>query len=141
MTASNREIELAWAAGFFDGEGSTFINHQKQVARPSRPGSKPSDVISPCLSVAQVELQPLARFASAVDGRVPSGPYTPKNPNAQQYYRWDASGRPSVCRILTLLWPYLSEPKRAQARKCWAEMVLLKRPKSPALPDLPENPA
>lgn len=132
-------IELAWAAGFFDGEGSVFVNRKRNVRRSGRPGSEPYNTVSVCLSVSQVEPAPLIRFADAVGGRRPTGPYKPRSVNSRPYYRWDAMGRPSVHRVLVTLWPYLTEPKRAQARRVWLELEALRRPKSPPLPELPEE--
>lgn len=128
--------ELAWAAGFFDGEGTTFL--RKERRHKGGTTGKMYPLTSPVLSVAQVELEPLDRFARAVDGRRPGGPYKPRNDRSRPYHRWDACGRPSVHRILSLLWPYLSGPKKEQAREVWREMRRLRTPKSPALPELPE---
>lgn len=140
---SDADTELAWAAGFFDGEGSIFVNHQvvprKRRAEGERPPGPPYQVNTPVLSVSQVEFQPLERFARAVSGRTPTGPYKPRSARSRPYYRWDASGRPSTHRVLSLLWPYMSEPKKAQARRVWAELEALTQPKSPPLPALPEE--
>ena len=132
-------LELAWAAGFFDGEGTVFVNHQKRVPHPARKNPARYDITSPVISVSQVEYQPLERFAKAVAGRKPTGPYKQKTENSRAYYRWDACGRPSVLRILGLLWPYMSQPKRDQARRAWAELEKCKGPKSPVLYPLPED--
>ena len=130
--------ELAWAAGFFDGEGSVFVNHISRVPHPDRPGNPGYPCVSVTMSVSQVEPQPLTRFAAAVSGRRPTGPYKTRHAKGRPYYRWDACGRPSVHRILLLLWPYLSDPKKAQARRAWNELLRLKKIKSPALPALPD---
>jgi hypothetical protein len=133
---SAEPTELAWAAGFFDGEGTTFVNRHK-IKHRNRPGQPVYYINSPAVAVCQVERQPLDRFARIVGGRVPTGPYKPKTKNSRPYYRWDAMGRPSVVRVLTLLWPYMSEPKRAQAHVVWEELRAAIGPKSPRLPPLP----
>lgn len=127
-------LEIAWAAGFFDGEGSVFVNHKKAIGGTT---GKVYIINSPCLSVSQVDRRPLDRFATAVGGRIPTGPYKPRSASSNSYYKWDASGRPSVHRVLVQLWDYLSEPKREQAQRVWAELARLKTPKSPPLPLLP----
>lgn len=132
------ETEVAWAAGFFDGEGSIFVNKQR-VPRPERAGSPVYDIVSPNISISQVDRRPLERFARVVGGREVSGPYKPRHEKAREYYRWDACGRPSVHRVLCILWPYLSEAKREQARKVWEELESLKGAKSPDLPPLPTD--
>lgn len=87
----SRETELAWAAGFFDGEGSTWCS--KTLG----------------LTVSQVERSPLERFLLAMEGRGKiTGPY--KNNPILRY----AVYGPNAQRCLMLLWPFLSEPKRRQ---------------------------
>lgn len=87
------ETELAWAAGFFDGEGCTII-HTKN----------PSIVVY----VSQKEPTTLERFVSAVRvGKV----YFSKN-----YGMWQVSLTSKTAIVaLGRLWPYLSQPKRTQA--------------------------
>lgn len=131
------DTELAWAAGFFDGEGSAFVNHQRKVPHKDRANPASYDITTPVLSVCQVDVRPLLRFSKAVNGRKPTGPYKHKKEGHNKYYRWDACGRPSVHRIVTLLWPYLSEPKKEQIRKVWEELMRLKGKKSPELQPLP----
>jgi hypothetical protein len=128
------DLELAWAAGFFDGEGSVYLNRKRAIGGTT---GREYIIHSPCLSVAQVDPRPLARFALAVGGRKPGGPYQPRTAKSNAYYRWDAMGRPSVHRIGLLLWPHLSEPKREQFHRVWAALETAKGPKSPALPSLP----
>lgn len=131
------DLELSWAAGFFDGEGTIFVNHLRRVKHADRPGCPAYPVISVSASISHVRREPLDRFAAAINGRKPGGPYRQKDIRHSAYYRWDACGRPSVHRVLTLLWPYLSEPKKEQARRVWAELEASKRKKSPYLPPLP----
>lgn len=127
--------EVAWAAGFFDGEGSVFVTRKRNVKRTGREGLV--DVNTVGISVCQVDRRPLDRFRAVVGGPNVRGPYKPKTANSNEYYRWQAEGRPSVHRVLVILWPYLSEPKKEQARRVWAELATLQRPKSPPLPELP----
>jgi hypothetical protein len=83
------QLELAWAAGFFDGEGSTYlgtVSHRKDWNRLT-------------LGVSQVELVPLERFRAAVGlGRI------------------TCSGFPAKA-VLKLLWLHLTDVKRAQAQR------------------------
>lgn len=129
-------VELAWAAGFFDGEGSVFVN-QGHTTHAHRPGKPRYPCVSPIASVCGCELQPLDRFARAVGGRVPTGPYKPRKVGHRPYYRWDACGRPSVHRVLSKLWPYLSTPKRQQALRVWETLARVRTKKSPILFPLP----
>jgi hypothetical protein len=98
------KTELAWAAGFFDGEGSTGT-HNRALR----------------LYLAQSETTTLERFQRAVGGlgyiraRRP-----PPQAHWQQEYDWCCS-RYAECRaVLDALWPFLSWPKRAQALRAIA---------------------
>jgi hypothetical protein len=95
----NRE-ELAWAAGFFDGEGCTGLR---------------SRGIS--VSVNQTDPRPLLRFQGAVLGLgVMSGPLIHKNkPAWSPRWTWAAQNFEDVQAVVAMLWIFLSEPKREQA--------------------------
>jgi hypothetical protein len=88
------EIEWAWAAGFFDGEGHCSFTGRHLI-----------------LTISQVDRRPLDRFRAAVgDFGTIGGPYRlEKFP----YYSFRAGVR-EVDIIIDLLWAYLSEPKREQ---------------------------
>lgn len=93
--------ELAWAAGFFDGEGHTGCR-----------GEGSTVVI---LAVEQNERAPLERFQRAVRiGRV-KGPY--RNGTGNAHYRFSVTRYEDVQFIIALLWKFLSEPKRIQASR------------------------
>lgn len=107
-------MELAWAAGFFDGEGSTTIQGTPR---------------SPCLTVklSQVDPRPIRRFFAAIGelGHL-NGPYEQKAERGQPYYWWAANGRYAEA-VIGLLWPFLSEPKREQWRERKTEVERRKR--------------
>jgi len=103
------ETELAWAAGFFDGEGCSYMLKSTSSGTARRVYSAFR------LAVAQVELQPLERFMRALGfGRI-NGPYQQKKASRRPHYQWCVSGMDAVSAI-EAMWPYLSEPKRAQAQ-------------------------
>lgn len=95
---------LAWAAGFFDGEGTTIARsdrrratyHQLDVSVPQASRSGTPEV--------------LAKFQRAVlgVGRI-------YGPNGSGLYRWRAGGRIGADLALALIWPWLGAVKRAQA--------------------------
>jgi hypothetical protein len=99
----NRE-ELAWAAGFFDGEGHT---RSRPISNRGRQ--------SPILSVEQVDIRALQRFHKAVlgVGRM-YGPYGPYQGNKQPYYRWQTTNLPESIAACGLLWNWLGPVKRGQ---------------------------
>ena len=120
----SQQTELAWAAGFFDGEGCAHSYHPKD-----RKGTIRTDWISYVLNVSQCERTTLERFQKAVNGLgTIRGPYTNKSDNykTKQRYEWVSSRKVDVFRIADLLQPYLSEPKRKQI----ASALNMKRRKS-----------
>ena len=107
----NRE-ELAWAAGFVDGEG-TFSCKMHDTAS-SRKGY-------PTFAIQQTgSLIALDRFAKVIeDAGVPVkryGPYGPykNNLGTRPHYRVEAYGFEKVQAIAALLWTWLSAIKREQ---------------------------
>jgi hypothetical protein len=96
MVELNRE-ELAWAAGFFDGEGSTFI------------AMTSGDLYLRC-AVGQKDPRALERFRQAVLG---IGNINQSDPRG--LYRWNTSG-PLAQAVVALLWTWLGPVKRDQAR-------------------------
>lgn len=94
--------EVAWAAGFFDGEGSVFLNKSgKGHAR---------------LDIAQTEPTVFERFKQAVIHGKLYGPYSGcgKGKNNKDYWRYTCCADAEVEAVLLKLWPYLSQPKKTK---------------------------
>jgi hypothetical protein len=95
--------KLAWAAGFFDGEGTTFAKsdtdrpgyHQLSVSVPQAGDSTPLV---------------LERFRDSVLGMGRIDP-----PGIDGAYRWRSRGFVDAQQTVILLWPYLGDVKRQQA--------------------------
>ena len=106
------ELELAWAAGFFDGEGSTGAG----LDRPS--GSVRIFASVPQAS-ASAEGAPvvLRRFHRAVGslGRVGS-PHLDRR-SGTHLYQWRTDNFEEVQAVVALLWSHLGPVKRAQAQR------------------------
>lgn len=119
-------LELAWAAGFFDGEGSTCITRHQ-------PKNQHATATVILVSVKQTDREPLERFRAAVGGiGVINGPYE-RNGN-KPYWTYKSSGYARVQAIVAALWRFLSTPKREQARCALTEMKAnFKRPGAPTL--------
>lgn len=95
--------ELAWAAGFFDGEGCTNA-HRSNV------GNKPWRI---SVSVTQIHRDTLERFQAALGGiGTIYGPYEkPVNPQ----FTFKGAGLEKTQAIIAMLWPWLTPHKKEQA--------------------------
>lgn len=106
------DVELAWAAGFFDGEGYVGVRRDK------RPGRS----LTLQIGIEQVDERPLLRFIKAVGwtGR-PSLRPARRAPNRRPIYRIVMGHEDTVATMLAV-WPYLSEPKREQLLRAAEEV-------------------
>jgi len=98
------EIERAWAAGFFDGEGTI-----------SSQGAKGTKKRYLKIRVAHVDPRPLRRFAAAVGMGNVTGPLTHRRGNGRwsDFYSWQLAGSRAE-EALTRLRPWLSETRLEQ---------------------------
>lgn len=104
----NRE-ELAWAAGFFDGEGCVAVYRRNN----SRPYIR--------LRLNQIHPGVLERFHRAVlrIGNI-RGPYA--QIYGQPQWTCDVHGYERVQAVIAMLWCFLSDIKRTQAKKAILEL-------------------
>jgi hypothetical protein len=110
--------ELAWAAGFFDGEG--WANRSRRGVQ-SRINQSDND------GVPNV----LVRFKRIVGcGRI-HGPV--REDGRQDLYYWDVSSRSDVEALTDAIWPWLGDVKRAEFR------VALSRVPTVVEEDLPRS--
>lgn len=91
------ETAIAWAAGFWDGEGYTGFNRKRIVAQ-----------------VVQTNKDVLERFQKAVGFGKIYGPYRQSRPNHKDYWQLHFDGDNEVENLFQLLSPYLSQPKTEQ---------------------------
>lgn len=107
--------DLAWAAGFFDGEGTVLARQRTEKRKELS------------LSVSQSELTSLHRFHRAVGGigKV-RGPYQTKH---KPTYVFHAYGLPDVQAIIAMIWRWLGEPKRADAVRAFSRSIASEREK------------
>ena len=95
--------ELAWAAGFFDGEGCFSFSVAGNYL---------------CVSISQTEPEPLERFARAVGVGWVLGPYDLRKNDRwirKPQYVYRANGYERVQAIAALLWFKLGLAKQEQA--------------------------
>ena len=94
--------QIAWAAGFIDGDGSFQASRSGQAT------------IAAGQSSSNGEPEELSRMAEYFGGRV-TGPYQSKAVNRQPNYKWSIVGFGAVQSIVAVMWPFLSQTKRVTA--------------------------
>jgi hypothetical protein len=114
LFSPNRE-ELAWAAGFVDGEGS--FTGQMTGTRMTENGPKTYRWNYPRFEIGQSG-SPflLERFRLAVGYGKVYGPYPPGSHRRMERFMYSAHGYVQVKRIADLLWEWLGPVKRNQAQ-------------------------
>jgi hypothetical protein len=118
--------ELAWAAGFFDGEGCFSF------AERARYG---------VATIGQTDVQALERFRHAVGVGTIYGPYDYKYPGRMSKRPWwndRAHRREHLQAIVTMLWFKLGPIKRQQALVVLRSYRNTCRRGHPKLHDLPD---
>jgi len=109
---SDATHELAWAAGFFDGEGSTGVSPARKVGSVRLFASVPQASSSP-------ERLPsvLIRFHRAVAGLGHIGnPYLDPR-SGTHIFQWRTDNLEEVQAVIALLWSELGPVKRSQANR------------------------
>ena len=96
--------DFAWAAGFFEGEGS-FIAAKGGVL----------------LSCRQVNPEPLHELVRIFGGRL-TGPYPRKQPNQVPIYYWQLRAHAAVAYAVVEMWPRLSSKRRLQYHRAVARV-------------------
>ena len=103
--------DLAWAAGFFDGEGCTYLG------RLNRSGTRFA-----AASISQTEPSTLQRFRTALGLGTVAGPYGPHPGDKcrSPMWSWRVNSFEETQASIAMLWCWLSTPKRAQAKRILA---------------------
>lgn len=100
MTRTMRE-NLMWAAGFFDGEGSTSPQKDRHGKHRA------------VIQINQVDSEALYRFRDAVGHGKVYGPYK-ETRGHQDFYHFAATSFEDVYAIVAKLWGFIGTPKRKQ---------------------------
>lgn len=115
----NPAKELIWAAGFFDGEGCTYL--RKSVKGRGNIFGRPF------VSVGQSGYEcpyVLKRFHRAVGGLGHiRGPYFPKAENRKPVWKWLTHTPYESVKVIKLLWPELSPVKKTQAKEAFLKHI------------------
>jgi hypothetical protein len=107
---SSASEERAWAGGFFDGEGSTYLERHRTHA-----GYFVPRLYVPQSSEAGIAPE-LVRLKSALGEIGTISGVRPGKGNWRPYRRWRVCPTAHVQLSLHLLWPFIGEVKRSQAR-------------------------
>ena len=110
MSHTPSQTELAWAAGFFDGEGCTYFRYMKT----RKDGSK---YYYPAFAVGQANDEPLNRLAKTFPFGHMTGPYRPYARSKKMHWKFYLWGFQHVQAAIAMMWPWLTEVKRKQATK------------------------
>ena len=111
--------ELAWAGGFFDGEGSTCLDKHRTHANFFVPVLDVPQAAAEGIAPELVRLQTAIGFGTISGIRKSKPPWKP-------YRRWRVFTVDKVFRALHMLWPFIGSVKREQARR--AMQVVLAQP-------------
>ncbi len=99
------EVELAWAAGLFEGEGCFTFSKMKN--------RKNSIKVSAVIGMTDKDV--LDRFASIMGFGNIKGPYKSSYPTCKPRYTWEVQSQPDVLRTIDLLLPFLMSRRRDKA--------------------------
>ena len=114
MKELQHQLEIAWAAGFYDGEGS--INCGSNNGNPQTRIQLSIGQKNDGNEIAAV----LERFKKAVGiGKIYRKARKGKEINQHQYL---ISKAEDVQTVVNILWPFMSHKKRHQASKAMAEL-------------------
>lgn len=90
------EVDLAWAAGFFEGEGCSYSCNGKGIR----------------LQINNTDLDVMQKFCHIVNGRI-TGPYPRKNGH-KDIYTWTEARQSKVIQIINWFWPHLGIRRRTK---------------------------
>lgn len=97
-----KQTDLAWAAGFLDGEGSVRVRRL-----PGATAGRPT-FYGLALSASQVERGPLDKLREMFGGAIHlQQPSQRQSANASPYYNWMVTGRTAAAAIRIML-PYFT---------------------------------
>jgi hypothetical protein len=103
---------LAWAAGFYEGEGTVNACYSRYTSDLGERRQRKTPQFQ--LRINQVGAEPLIKFMEAVGTGKVYGPYA--RTGVKDQYQYDVHSFEKVQAIIAMLWPWLSDRRREQAR-------------------------
>ena len=122
-----RQVNLAWAAGLFEGEGA-ICGAQKYKNRRKPSGERILSGYRWWLVIHSTDHDVLRRFSAIVGAGRFYGPY--KDRRSDKYkpqLRWATTTLEETQRVLSLLLPHLGERRKAKALECMEASYVRKR--------------
>lgn len=115
------DIEIAYAAGLFEGEGTTVVTRWYYPKGKTRQLRKTPQIK---LRVGMTDLAPLHRLQLAFGGGI-YGPYGHKKKrkdggDLKIYWLWNLDSPPAVKAALTAMEPFLSPRRLEQVRVAYS---------------------
>lgn len=111
-----RQVDLAWAAGLFDGEGSIYGYQMYRNQVHNSDGSRRKGGVRFKLTMHSTDHDVLRRFAAIVGRGRFYGPYSDKRgDHYKPQLRWETNSFEDGAHVLGLLMPYFGERRRAKA--------------------------
>jgi hypothetical protein len=102
--------ELAWAGGFFDGEGSTYLEKHRTHVGHFVPRLHVSQSSEGCVAPTLMRFKAALGDLGSISGEHPGkGKHRP-------YRRWRAFTPADVLLGLHMVWPFIGDVKRSQAQ-------------------------
>ena len=109
--SSRAAMELAWAAGLFEGEGSIFLHQRKSHSTLA-------------LGLNMTDEDSVRRFAKAVGVGNVTGPHeTTHKPR----WQWRCDGFGKAQAVIAMLWDGLGSRRKQRAKECLAATRVDKR--------------
>lgn len=113
-------LELAWAAGFFDGEGWVYQAHKEGKRR--KDGTQRA---YPKLGLGNTDLPLLERFQKALGCGKVYGPYREKKPHVKPFWQWSASHKQGR-QAARLLLPYVGDRNIKRLMEAYSEDISIR---------------
>jgi hypothetical protein len=104
MRVGASDLEIAWLAGLFEGEGSLIRKPNQGVQMVI--GMTDEDVILKAQAIAGGTVRPI---------------FYPKNPERKQAWKWAVSNWPEVLALINLMLPYMGQRRGGKMRAILAE--------------------
>lgn len=92
------EQEIAWLAGYFEGEACFSTRGEYSV----------------CIQIACTDRDVLERVKAITGCGNILGPYSRNNPKWNDYYLWNITKRQEVKKILNSIYPLMGERRKAR---------------------------